>query len=525
MIKIGALLTIEIQVFILSIAEFTAILTPEQSSSGISMNNGLSNHQQSMTLTWNRAAKDVRNCLSGDRLNYYRLLAAVIAQIRSSLNLDIILNTTVKEVRHLLDTDRVAIFQFHPDQNSAGEVVCEDVRFPWQPATAIQVQDHCFGEQFADQYLKGRISAIADIYDTHISDCHRQILAQFQVRSNLVAPLVKELQLWGLLCIHQCSEPREWNLIEIEFVNQISQQIGVAIQQSELLKKTEYQAQELKQTLQQLRQTQSQMIQNEKMVSLGHLVAGVAHEINNPVSFIQGNITYVEEYTKTLLRVLQDYQEAYPNPVDQVQQSLEENDVKFIQQDLPKILRSMQVGVTRIQGIVSSLRTFSRLDEAQVKVVDIHEGIESTLVILNHRLKGKGDRPAIKILKHYGNLPLIPCYPAQLNQVFMNLLSNAIDALESAQIPHPQLQIETQLENQKAIISIRDNGPGIPDSILSQIFDPFFTTKPPGKGTGLGLSISYQIIVEKHQGQLYCHSVMGQGTTFMIELKTNLKVE
>jgi len=481
-----------------------------------------SKREGQMILTWKQAGQDVRYNLSSDRLIYYRLLTEVIAKIRSSLDLETILKTTVVQLLEVLNTDRVAVFQLNPNLAGHGEVICEDVKSPWKPARSIQVYDHCFGEEFAAEYLKGRISAIPDICDPKISDCHRDILAQFQVRANLVAPLIKGNQLWGLLCIHECGKPRVWTSTEIEFVSQISQQIGVAMQQADLLAKTKNQAQELRQTLEELKRTQTQMIQNEKMVSLGHLVAGVAHEINNPVSFIHGNLSYVQEHAQDLLELLKDYQEAYPDPVEELQDSLEDKDLDFIQEDLQQILASMKSGTDRIKGIVNSLRSFSRMDEAQMKAVDIHEGIDSTLVILNHRLEAKDDRSAIEVVKEYTEMPWVDCYPAQLNQVFMHLLSNAIDALADKQGDAPQIKIKTELEGSTVRISIADNGNGIPEAIRSQVFDPFFTTKPPGQGTGLGLSICYSIIVEKHYGRLLCNSSSGEGTEFIIELQPDL---
>lgn len=486
------------------------------------MNNTLSNREKTMTLTWNQAGQDVRCNLSSDRLIYYRLLTEVISKIRSSLDLETILKTTVIQLLEILNTDRVAVFQFNSDLAGHGEVICEEVKSPWKPASSIQVYDHCFGEQFAAEYLKGRISAISDIYTPQISDCHREILAQFQVRANLVTPLVKGNELWGLLCIHECVQSRNWTATEIEFVSQISQQLGVAIQQTSLLEKTKKQAQELRQTLEQLQHTQAQMIQNEKMVSLGNLVAGVAHEINNPVSFIHGNLSYIQEYAQDFVQLLRDYQQAYPDPGGELQESLEDKDVEFIQEDLEQILISMKSGTERIKGIVDSLRNFARMDEAEMKSVDIHEGIDSTLMILNHCLEGKEDRPEIPIVKDYGDLPLIDCYPAQLNQVFMYLLSNAIDALHEKIDKDRYIKIKTEIEGENVRISIADNGGGIPESIRSQVFDPFFTTKPPGKGTGLGLSICYKIVVEKHQGRLWCDSSPGEGTRFTIELKPEL---
>ncbi|HLO85293.1 MAG TPA: ATP-binding protein [Nostocaceae cyanobacterium] len=286
--------------------------------------------------------------------------------------------------------------------------------------------------------------------------------------------------------------------------------------------------QRLKATLKKLHQTQAQMVQSEKMSALGQMVAGIAHEINNPINFIHGNLKHLDEYSQDLLRLLQSYQEHYPNPPETLQAELDEIELDFVNQDLVKVIQSMRTGTGRIQEIVKSLRNFSRLDEAEFKEVDIHEGIDNTLMILQHRLKAKSDFPEIQVIKEYAQLPLVECYAGQLNQVFMNLLANAIDALEEARqgylfsqiIDKPSIiTIGTEMYDQDSIrITIADNGVGIPEDIITKLFDPFFTTKPIGKGTGLGLSISYQIITEKHRGRLWCDSKIGEGSKFMIEI-------
>jgi signal transduction histidine kinase len=254
------------------------------------------------------------------------------------------------------------------------------------------------------------------------------------------------------------------------------------------------------------------------------LVAGVAHEINNPVSFIYGNLPYANQYIEDLLHLVDRYQQHYPHPEPAIQRVRKAIDFDFLVEDLPKLLSSMRIGADRIRQIVLSLRNFSRLDEAQYKPVDLHEGIDSTLLLLQHRLKAKSGRPDIQAIKEYGQLPLVECYAGQLNQVFMNLLSNAIDALEESVAEGEEnrslcIWIRTEVQDSKYVaIRIADNAMGMTEEALRHIFDPFFTTKPIGKGTGLGLSISYQIVVEKHGGQLQCVSHPGRGTEFLIRM-------
>lgn len=281
------------------------------------------------------------------------------------------------------------------------------------------------------------------------------------------------------------------------------------------------QTEKLEYSFAELKTMQSRLVESEKMSALGVMVAGIAHEINNPINFIHGNLRHAEEYCKDLLSLVNLYQDQHYGPDSRIQDKIDEIDVEFIQEDFPKLLDSMQSGTARIREIVKSLRTFSRLDEAEFKEANLHEGINSTLLILNNRLKGRPGFNSINVVKHYGIIPFIDCYPGQLNQVFMNVLSNAIDALEECgkQKIQPTITIHTEvLENHSVCIRISDNGSGMPESIISKIFDPFFTTKSVGKGTGLGLSISYKIVVENHRGQIRCHSILGRGTEFIIEI-------
>lgn len=289
------------------------------------------------------------------------------------------------------------------------------------------------------------------------------------------------------------------------------------------------QTQTLQLTLEELQKTQTQLVQTEKMSSLGQMMAGIAHEINNPVNFISGNLIYTNTYTQDLLQIIHLYQRHYPDAPPDIQAIAEEADLEFMVEDLPRIIGSMQIGAARIKEIVRSLRNFSRLDESDCKTVNVHEGIDSTILILQHRLKENGYRSAIQLHKHYGELPAIECYAGQLNQVFMNLVSNAIDALDQVykkaviedlemDRPDPQIIIATEMQGESVRVRIIDNGPGIPEAIQSRLFDPFFTTKPVGQGTGIGLSISYQIVVENHGGSLQCVSERGKGAEFVVEI-------
>ena len=312
--------------------------------------------------------------------------------------------------------------------------------------------------------------------------------------------------------------------------------------QAKLLEKTE----QLEKALQQLKGTQTQLVQTEKMSSLGQMVAGIAHEINNPVNFIYGNLTPAGEYIQELLGLIQVYQVCYPHPAPKIQEKIDQMELDFIVEDLQKIFASIKIGAERIKDIVKSLRTFSRLDEADKKDVNIHEGIDSTLMILQHRLKEQRNRPPIQVIKDYGDLPLVECYAGQLNQVFMNIISNAVDALEQLaqheqslkkywqQNPHdhlskivcPRLTIHIRtliVEGKWVQIQITDNGIGIAPDAMPKLYDPFYTSKPIGYGTGLGLAISYQII-KSHDGDLRCISEVGRGTEFIIKIPLNSRV-
>ena len=277
---------------------------------------------------------------------------------------------------------------------------------------------------------------------------------------------------------------------------------------------------ELEQALESLKQTQTKLIQTEKMSSLGQMVAGVAHEINNPVNFIHGNLSYLQGSLQDLFALIDLYAENYPTPPLEIEEAIEDIDLDFIHSDIPAVMQSMQMGSKRIKDIVLSLRNFSRLDEAETKEVDLHEGLESTLTILSNRL-----REGVNILKHYGELPLVYCYAAQLNQVFLNILSNSLDAMAEVEVYPQTIVISTEvLPGDRVQVKISDNGCGIPDEIKDKLFDPFFTTKPIGQATGLGLSVAYQII-QTHKGTITVNSQLGVGSEFIVELPIHIKPE
>ncbi|MEH2053520.1 GAF domain-containing sensor histidine kinase [Nostoc sp.] len=460
-----------------------------------------------------------------------KALATTVEKIRQSLDIDTIFATSTEEVRRLLEVDRVTIYQFGADWS--GEFVAESLAQGWTAVKDIVPAMSTTGYAYASNYLQetqggdfanSKTLVIKDIYSTDDSIPYLALIELMEARAYMIVPIFQGEKLWGLLAAYQNIKPRDWQEDEVDLLMQIGTQLGVGLQQAELLEQTQRQKEEITQTLKELQHTQSQLIQSEKMAGLGQLVAGVAHEINNPISFIYGNITYVTEYAENLFQLLHLYQKEYPKTTEEIQKQVAALDLDFISDDLPKILTSMKIGADRISQLVLSLRSFSRLDETGMKPVDIHEGIDSTLLILQHRLQPETNSFVIEVVKQYGELPPVVCYAAQINQVFMNILNNAIDALENSAtsgkiIDNPKIWIRTEvMEENTILIWIADNGCGIPETMRSRIFEPFFTTKQPGHGTGLGLSISYQIIVEKHGGNIKCVSEAGNGCEFWIEV-------
>ena len=434
------------------------------------------------------------------------LLNRLTQQIRASLDLDCILAATVEELAVLLKLKRAAFGWYDSQQQSL------DIQWDYSSGhgKSSKIQRFSLPDKGWVQLQKGETISLKSL-DTAKA---LKLKAGCYLAISILLPTGDS---GYLICVHSTpifDRQEEWELLQA-----VADQLAIAITQSHLYRQTQAQVGLLANTLQELKTTQVELIHSEKMSSLGQMVAGIAHELNNPANFIHGNLKYVEEYSHTLLNIVNFYSECYPEPLPEIQEQIEACELDYLQTDLRKILKSMYQGTERIRHIVLSLRNFSRLDESDKKTVDLIEGLENTLLFLQNQLNNENQ---ISVVKEYGEIPEIECYPGKLNQVFLNILTNAIDALNESEGSPKVITIKTEAiatpEGNAIRVAIADNGSGIPPEIQSKIYDPFFTTKPVGKGTGLGLAISYQIITQLHQGNIYIQTPAGGGTEFAIEL-------
>ncbi|MBH8563387.1 GAF domain-containing sensor histidine kinase [Nostoc sp. CENA67] len=455
-----------------------------------------------------------------ERYQEIDLFEDILTQLTTSLDKREIAQLVLQEISQLICSSAGMILLLNADA-TAFEVIAE------------------FGAFFGRDRPKPGKGIIGNIVESNRAELVNDVQADPRSDGNKIikalvcAPLRAKQRVVGAIAIgaHQTDV---YTAEHLKLVTIFASQTAIAIEKALLYEQScqataqfKAQTQRLQQALDDLQLAQAQLIQSEKMSSLGQLIAGVAHEINNPVNFIYGNLKYVADYTQDLLNLLRSYQEFLPIAPEELQLQLESVDWEFLQQDLPKLLESMKLGTDRIVEIVRSLKNFSRHDEAEMKTVNIHDGINGTLMILRHRLKASPHHPDIEVVKEYAELPSVECYPGQLNQVFMNILANAIDAIEEEMANGksnriPQIWICTELfHEQWIVIHIADNGLGMSEDVIRRIYDPFFTTKEVGKGTGLGMAISHQIVVEKHRGILKCRSRPGEGTEFWIQIPLN----
>lgn len=465
------------------------------------------------------------------------LLNRIANQIRNSLDLETILETAVAQIQELLQVDRCVFSWYEPE---VGWQITKEAKHPKLPSRlgSYAIESSTLAREYIFPLKPLRADDVTAIVHPEL----QEFFLDLGCKSVLMFPIKISQGKYGLLKCSHDRQLRSWDDSEVELIQAVVNQLAIAIDQAKIYAKsceaerqTHRKNLELQAALKALQKAQVQLIQAEKMSSLGQMVAGIAHEINNPVNFIFGNLEPAREYIEDLVKIIELYRRSCA-PTPEIQVQLDGFDFDYLLEDLSKLLGSMKVGAERIRDIVKSLRTFSRLDEAEKKKVNLHENIDSTLMILRNRLKerkvavGSTEfyRPEIQVVCDYGDLPPVHCYIGQLNQVIMNLLSNAIDAVEEC---HQERTVE-EIKSHAGVIHIRtkhlpqnwiqiqisDNGTGMNSQTLARIFDPFYTTKPIGKGTGLGLAISYQIIVDRHQGKLYCHSTPGQGTEFIIEI-------
>ncbi len=471
-----------------------------------------------------------------------QLVNQITSQTRQSFDPEIILTEAIAQLLEVLEADRCLVHLVEDLNNP--EIIEANSERPTTFACGAFRRKHMyevcrqpFSPSLEDFDINGPITQwviqhrqlvmIPDItQDERIGKANLEY-QKTQIKSSLVVPVQANGKLHALLYINQCSQTRYWSKNDQQLAEAVADQLAISLQQAYLYARTQQQAaystlqaQKMAEMIEELRLTQAQLIQSEKMSSLGRMVAGVAHEINNPVGFIYGNIPYVENYVSDLIRLVQAYQAYYPHPPDRIQQLTKETEIDFLLRDLPKILKSMESGAERIHEIVQLLQKFSGTNSTPVKLVDLNAALESTLLILHNQLVG-----TIQVEREYDSLPPVECYPKQINQAFLSILTNAIEALNRMAEPTKVITLRTKWvpslesgQEGRVQIAIADNGSGIKPEIQPRIFEPFFTTKDVGQGRGLGLTVTYQTIVNQHHGQIDCQSQLGQGATFLIEI-------
>lgn len=465
------------------------------------------------------------------------LIFELSSQIRDSLEISNTLETAVRKIRSVLSADRCFFlwYQQSPETEQSSVEHAEPAESDYldivseakDPALAPIIGTYRLTEVGHNELLRQlRSRCVVQINDVNQLDNTplKTFLQHYNCEALLAFPMVTRAGQVGVLCCSS-SRPRDWDSEETKLLRSVSNQLIIAIDQAELYERScitaqvaEDKAQALAVALGNLRRMQAQLIRTEKMSSLSRMVAGIAHEINNPVNFIHGNLHHLNSGIFDMMELLDCYQRTYPQATEELNTLKKEIDIAFLQDDLPKLLNSMSTGTERIEKIVLSLRNFSQLDQAERKAVDLHDGLNSTLLLLKRRFHKNSRAVPVALVKHYGNLPKVECYAKQMNQVFLSLLSNALEALERNTVDTPTITIETTEADGFAIIRVADNGSGIAKDVLPYIFDPFFTTKDVGEGTGLGLSMSYQIVVDEHKGHIECRPTVSGGTEFTVKI-------
>jgi signal transduction histidine kinase len=515
----------------------------------------------------NARLKDIHNQLINSEIHFREIVKReeqikrrLSRQICNSLDINTILQTAVDEIRNLLQIDCCKFLWYRNDLEIPQFEVTHQAFDPLFPrnlnAPQLLTLDALQEVTGLEQIIVEMNLLVCDDISTNpqLNRATQDYLSKLGLLSLLAVSVDTKSGQTGVILCENYSYKRPWTEHEVELLDDVSVQLAIAIDQAKVYERSRFsaavaiaQAEQLKQAMQDLKEAQAQLIQKEKMSALGQLVAGVAHEINNPVNFIYGNLSHAKEFVGYLINLVRLYQEKHPYSAGEIYEYQESIEADYLMEDLPKMFSSMEVGAERIRQIVLSLKFFSRKDEAQMEVFNIHDGIDSTLMILQNRLKAYAKHPEIHIVKEYGPLLPVESFAGLMNQVFMNVISNAIDALEEYNQERSPTEIKAnpstitirtsmaqgEMENNSelvsnslpsnhhspyVVISISDNGPGIPEAVKARLFDPFFTTKPVGKGTGLGLSISYQIVVDKHGGKIWCDSEPGKGTTFWIKI-------